>query len=114
MSYSIFGNIFLTAGQGSHFITLEVPNTETLLTCGFNAIVRKVFIDIFDLYFLLRCIQNNFLSIFSFKANTKDRLFTEKRTEMRSCEYYMSNYSWYKYSTKKIRNRYDVSLRCQM
>ena len=52
MSYSIFGNIFLTASQGSHVITLEVPNTDTLLTCGFDAIVKKVFIDTFDLYFL--------------------------------------------------------------
>ena len=60
MSYSIFGNIFLTASQGSHVITLEVPNTDTLLTCGFDAIVKKVFIDTFDLYFLLRCMQNNF------------------------------------------------------
>ena len=81
MSYSIFGNIFLTANQGSHVITLEVPNTKTLLTCGFDAIVRKVFIDIFDLYFLLRCIKNNFSSIFSFTAVTKDRMFTEKKNE---------------------------------
>ena len=60
MNYSIFGNIFLAASQGSHVITLEVPNTDTLLTCLFDAIVKKVFIDILDLYFLLRCMQNNF------------------------------------------------------
>ena len=60
MSYSIFGNKFLTASQGSHVITLDVPNADTLLTYGFDAIVKKVFIDTFHLYFLLRCMQNNY------------------------------------------------------